>query len=398
MHTKEPWMLPDGVDELLPAAARQLEYLRGQLLAHLDTWGYQLVFPPLLEYMQSLTAGAGHDLSIQTYQVIDHLSGRPMGFRPDMTMQVTRMDACHMAHVPINRLCYCGSILRARPEQIHGKRAQVQVGVELFGHTGIESDFEVIALMLSSLEVAGFKDVLLDVGHAGVIESALVEMELGSQARSALLDILSRKSSPDLIPFFEYHDLNARQQDICTALMQLHGPRSMLDEALNRLVVLVPGAEKPILEMAKVADRLCSHYPDLELYFDVGELRGLDYHTGLIFAAYDKRDGTILAKGGRYDGVGEVYGCNRPAVGFSMDLLQLAALDASLPVAQGAIYAPNVEDDQLQVLVRQLRLSGERVIQALSDELQGQAFGCDRQIEKNAEGWQIVFIDDIDDK
>lgn len=394
MSVEQPWILPDGVDELLPEAAARLEHLRHTLLAHFDTWGYELVFPPLLEYVESLTVGTGKDLAIQTYQVTDHLTGRIMGFRPDMTAQVTRMDARQMQARQINRLCYCGSILRARPAQIQGKRAQVQAGVELFGHAGLQSDLEITRLMLESLGVAGFNDVLLDIGHAGVIEAVLDALKLSDAARQALLDILSRKSRPDLEAFLKLDVVAPEQQSLCLAMLNLHGPRAVLDQALTQLVPQVPAVEAPLREMIQVADQLAALYPQISFYFDVGELRGLDYHTGLIFAAYDQQEGNLLAEGGRYDGAGSAFGRARPAIGFSIDLLKLAQLSPVLPVTRHGILAPDSLDSDLQTLVKQLRLSGERVIQALPGQGDARTLGCDREIVPQTGQWEIRFIED----
>lgn len=395
MSAEQPWILPDGVDELLPEAAARLEHLRHALLSHFDTWGYELVFPPLLEYVESLTVGTGKDLAIQTYQVTDHLTGRTMGFRPDITAQVTRMDARQMQSRAINRLCYCGSILRARPAQIQGKRAQVQAGVELFGHAGIESDIEITRLMLESLAVAGFEKILLDIGHAGVIEAVFNALQLSDAARQSFLDILSRKSHPDLEAFLQLGVVSPEQQDLCRAMLTLHGPRAVLDQALAQLVPQVPAVEAPLREMMQVADQLTAMHPDIDFYFDVGEMRGLDYHTGLIVAAYDQQEGNLLAKGGRYDDVGAAFGRARAAIGFSMDLLNLAQLSPVAPVQRLGILAPNSADATLQTLVKQLRLSGERVVNALPEHEDAHALGCDRKIVSQEGDWKIVLLEAV---
>jgi ATP phosphoribosyltransferase regulatory subunit len=248
--------------------------------------------------------------------------------------------------------------------------------------------------MLESLAVAGFDSVLVDIGHAGMIEAVCDVLTLSESARKNFLDILSRKSRPDLEAFLAEAELSPEHQALCLSLLDLHGPRAILERAVSQLVPQVPAAEAALQTMMQTADLLAQLYPNAKLYFDVGEMRGLDYHTGLIFAAYDQRDGSLLAKGGRYDAVGEVFGRARPAIGFSMDLLDLVQLASLQPVQRLGILAPDALDPELQTLVKQLRLSGERVVNALPQQADPAALGCDRLIERKNDIWTIVMATD----
>jgi ATP phosphoribosyltransferase regulatory subunit len=381
------WQLPDGIDELLPDAAAQVESLRRSLLDCAARWGYRLVIPPMLEFTDSLLVGVGEDLDLLTFKVPDQLTGRMLGLRADMTPQVARMDAHSLNGEQVNRLCYAGSTLHTRAESLAASRSPLQLGAELYGASGLSADIEVIDLMLDMLEVAGIDSgtaLTLDLGHGDIFRHVLAAS--GATAAgldSAIFDALQRKSRPDLEELLQR--LPAQAADDLSALMDMHGDREVLTQAEARFASTIPGVSQPLSDLRELADALQARYPALSLYIDLAELRGYRYHTGVVFAVYAQGLGEALARGGRYDNVGEVYGRARPATGFATDLRLLATqLAVSARVAQ-AIAAPDVDDPALQDTVRALRAAGETVIVSLGGEVDAR---CSRELVKIDDKWQ----------
>lgn len=321
-------MLPDGMEETLPPLSWQLEDLRHRLLGCYRQAGYELVFPPLVEHLDALLTGAGSDLEQQTFKFTDPSSGRLLGVRADITPQAARIAARRYAAEARVRLCYLGSVLRTQPDSQGGSRAPLQVGCEYFGELSIEADVEVLKLMLQTLDIAGVTDLHLDLGHVGIYQTLVSHLALDAEDEALLFDILQRKSHPDLWDFSRASGLNGVADQVAV-LMDLNGGLDTLQRARSALPQQhrAISAALDLLECA--AQRLSATYPGLPIHIDLAELRGLRYHTGLVFAAFVPGHGREIARGGRYDGVGREFGCARPATGFSADMNELLRLGAS---------------------------------------------------------------------
>jgi ATP phosphoribosyltransferase regulatory subunit len=381
------WQLPDGIDELLPDAAAQVEALRRTLLDCASCWGYRLVMPPMVEFTDSLLVGVGEDLDLLTFKVPDQVTGRMLGFRADMTPQVARMDAHSLQDKQVNRLCYAGSTLHTRSGSLAASRSPLQLGAELYGAKGLSADIEVMALMLSMLDVAGVEigqDLTLDLGHGDIFKHVLAASGAADAGiEPAIFDALQRKSRPDLERLLE--QLPSASSAGLRALMEMHGDLEVLDRAEAELAGAAPEIRESLRELRELASALQARYPDVSLYIDLAELRGYRYHTGVVFAVYTRGLGEALARGGRYDNVGEVYGRARPATGFATDLRLLAAQLTSKEALQDAIAAPDLEDETLQDAVRALRRAGETVIVMLDGETDAR---CSRELTKIDGQWQ----------
>lgn len=384
MVTVERWQLPDGVEEVLPAQAAVVENLRRQLLDLYHGWGYQLVIPPLVEFTESLLIGLGKDLDLLTFRMTDQLSGRTLGVRADITPQVARIDAHSLAQPGISRLCYAGSVLHTRPKSLMASRSPIQVGAELYGDDSLAADLEIIQLMLATLASAGLQGVTLDLGHVGVYEAVLAAAKLDSECEQAVFDALQRKSRPDLD--VALGDAPAAVAAMITGLLELHGDEQVLGRARQQLAEQAPGALQAVEALEAIAGALKALQPDLQLYFDLAELRGYHYHTGVVFAAYVPGHGQALANGGRYNDVGRVFGRARPATGFATDLKALMTLMPSSESVGGAIDAPARPDPDLLAAIQRLREAGEVVIGRLGDAPDPR---CDRTLVFQGETWQV---------
>jgi ATP phosphoribosyltransferase, regulatory subunit len=395
MSEEERWLLPEGIDEVLPPQAERLEQLRRKLLDLYRSWGYELVIPPFIEYLESLLTGTGNDLDLQTFKLIDQLTGRLMGVRADMTPQAARIDAHKLKRdVPV-RLCYIGTVLRTRPDDFGGSRSPLQVGVELYGHSGTESDVEVLCLMLTTLEVLGIDNVYLDVGHVGIFRGLARQAGLSPDREAALFDALQRKAIPEIDELLMRQPLAEGVRHMLHELAQLNGGEEVIAKARG----VLKGTAPPVLEgldnLECVAAMVKHRVPSVPVHFDLAELRGYRYHAGVVFAAFVPGHGQEIARGGRYDQIGRYYGRARPATGFSADLKTLVALGegAAHAVALGGIFAPYAEDPQLLATVRELRVQGERVIFALPGQQGGaRDMGCDRELVCNSGHWHVVSV------
>ena len=391
MTIADRWLLPDGMDEVLPPQASRMEELRRALLDLYHCWGYDQVMPPPVEFLDSLLTGTGTDLDLQTFKLTDQLTGRMMGASADVTPQVARMDAHSLKRQGPVRLCYCTNVLRAKADQHQGGRSPVQVGVELFGHAGLEADSEIIHLALASLHAAGADEIHLALGHIGIYRSLVEAAALSDEQERALFEALALKSPGQLAEQVNDSVSDPVLADMLMALGELHGDASVLAQARERFA----GAPAPV---TAALDQLEALYKgvlarfDVSLYFDLAELRGYQYHTGMMFAAYVPGYGHALAKGGRYDDTGRAFGRARPATGFSMDLKQLASLALASP-SRGAIWAPAQEEESLNAAIVALREQGERVIQALPGQRTGPAeHSCDRRLEFIDGRWQTTAL------
>ncbi|MFP3343049.1 ATP phosphoribosyltransferase regulatory subunit [Halomonas sp. SIMBA_159] len=391
MTIADRWLLPDGMDEVLPPQASRMEELRRALLDLYHCWGYDQVMPPPVEFLDSLLTGTGTDLDLQTFKLTDQLTGRMMGASADVTPQVARMDAHSLKRQGPVRLCYCTNVLRAKADQHQGGRSPVQVGAELFGHAGLEADSEIIHLALASLHAAGADEIHLALGHIGIYRSLVEAAALSDEQERALFEALALKSPGQLAEQVNASVRDPVLADMLMALGELHGDASVLAQARERFA----GAPAPVMA---ALDQLEALYKgvlarfDVSLYFDLAELRGYQYHTGMMFAAYVPGYGHALAKGGRYDDTGRAFGRARPATGFSMDLKQLASLALASP-SRGAVWAPAQEEESLNAAIVALREQGERVIQALPGQRTGPAeHSCDRRLEFIDGRWQTTAL------
>ena len=388
--TLERWRLPDGIDELLPDEVTAIESLRREVLDLFHSWGYETVIPPLIEYLDSLLTGTGNDLDLQTFKLTDQLTGRMMGVRADMTPQVARIDAHRLNREGPVRLCYLGSILHTRPEISGATRSPIQVGAELYGHAGIESDLEVIRLMLAMVKQAGHEGIVLDLGHVGIYRGLVAQAALSAEEEAQLFDALQRKATTELQELVESLVKDAALQRQLLALAQLNGGVEVLASAKAQL----DRALHPEIEaLEKIVAAAEAQQWEVEFHVDLAELRGYDYHTGVLFAAYVPTLGDAIASGGRYDNVGAVFGRARPATGFSGDLKNLVKRSEATDYPPSAIFAPSEDSIELHREIARLRETGERVVVELAGQKEGAtAMGCDRQLVKQASGWAVEKI------
>ncbi|MCC2655558.1 MAG: phosphoribosyltransferase regulatory subunit [Panacagrimonas sp.] len=326
MATKR-WMLPDGMEEGLPPISWQLERLRRRLLDHYHDAGYELILPPLVEHLDSLLTGSGSALERQTFKFADPQGGRMLGIRADMTPQAARIAARRYADSTVVRLCYLGTVLRISPDSPGGPRSPRQVGCELFGQPQLEGDLEVLRLMLRTLDLAGMKDVHLDLGHVSIYRAVIARLNLEAEDEEQLFDILQRKSHPDMAEFGRARGLNGAIQTL-GELMDLNGDVSVLQRARTTLAQGDASIAAALDTLENVSARLAAEFPQMPVHVDLAELRGSRYHTGLVFAAFVPGYGREIARGGRYDGVGSEFGRALPATGFSADMNELLRLGA----------------------------------------------------------------------
>ena len=386
------WLLPDGIEEVLPPEAWKVEHMRREVLDLYASWGYELVIPPHIEFLESLAAGSGSDLDLMTFKVTDQLSGRTLGLRADTTPAVARIDAHTLRRDCPVRLCYAGSVFHTKPATLTASRTPIQMGAELYGHAGEESDLEVISLMLETLALAGICQPSIDLGHVDIFRQLVQTAGLDSASEERLFDALQRKSHGEMRDVINSQVSDVTIGDMLMALPELCGGLETLDKARKALAKAPVKVLEALNALSSLAQRVQSAYPAVALYFDLGELRGYNYHTGVVFAAYLPGEGQAVAKGGRYDGIGEAFGRSRPATGFSADLkvlLRLGALEE--PERPGFILAPPEVDPDM---IRKLRSQGERVINRLFDRSDAAIqLGCDREL-KNVNGtWQVVPVE-----
>ena len=385
------WLLPEGIEEVLPSQARYLEKVRQELFQLFDGWGYDLVIPPLVEFLDSLLVGTGNDLELQTFKLTDQLSGRLMGVRADITPQIARIEAHHLKNQGPTRLCYIGEVLRTRSDGFARNRSPLQVGVELYGHSGIESDFEVLQLMVESLSITGITNTHVDLGHVAVFRLLADAAALDESQEQTLFSALQRKAKPEIEEFLDQFVLDQSLHKMLSGLADLNGSEGVLSVARELFKGAPEGVLKALDELQWLADAMKDRYPALPLYFDLAELRGYKYQTGIVFAAFVPGHGQEVARGGRYDGIGKAFGRARPATGFSLDLKTVVGLIAEVPVEKpAAIFAPCSSDPELTKLVNQLRQQGNRVL----NELPGQKidfveFGCNQILENKNGRWKV---------
>lgn len=333
------------------------------------------------------------------HNFFDQLTGRLMGVRADMTPQVARIDAHRMRNDEIdnrpNRLCYIGTVLRTQATHQGGSRSPRQVGAELFGHAGIESDFEVISLMLETLKISGLEEFVLDIGHVSIARGLAEYVELNADEETRFFDMLARKSIPEINQWLKESQLSKSNADMLSTLATLNGSTDILESAKSKLLNAGRVVISAIEYLQSLTKLLKHYYPQLKINIDLAELRGYAYHTGIIYAVYTPERGHSIASGGRYDGIGKAFNNDRPATGFSTDLHTLSSLSSHRNTKTGcAILAPYALDEDLDKLITQLRSEGKAVIRQLSDKsnITPEQQSCNRRIEQQDGQWLVVSI------
>ncbi len=377
------WLLPEYIEDVLPAEAAQIEHLRRSLLDLFEVHGYQFVIPPMMEYLESLITGVGHDLDLATFKVVDQLTGRLMGVRADITPQAARIDAHMLNNQGVTRLCYAGSVLRTNPDGLAQTRQPMQLGAELFGHAGVEGDIEIQRLMIKTLQASGVKALQIDFNHVGIFDALMKNTDPVFEKQ--LYQALQSKDQTEVKALTK--DFDAVARDALCALTELNGDVAILAEAAKRLPKS-PAITKALAELLQVSNQLKDL--DVGVSFDLAELRGYHYHSGMVFAAYAQGCPGPLALGGRYDEVGQAFGRARPAAGFSLDLRGLVKALPRSNVKQ-CILAPYGNDDSLIKKIDELRKSGEKVVQELpGHEAYVDELNFNRKL-KNLDGvWQVI--------
>ncbi len=379
------WALPEYIADVLPAEAARVEFLRRALLDAFRTHGYELVMPPLLEYVDSLMTGTGHDMELRTFKLVDQLSGRTMGLRADITPQAARIDAHLLNRAGVARLAYCGTVLHTLPQGLNATREPLQIGAELYGHAGIEADVEIQNLLLHALQIAGLTQVRFDVGHVGVFR-ALADMAALDQARAE--ELFARLQAKDLPALrAATTGIAAPVRDALLLLPRLYGGVEVLERAARELP-----RDARITTALNELRGLTAQMRGAEVSIDLAELRGYQYHSGVVFAAYCAGVPNAIARGGRYDEVGKSFGRARPATGFSLDLKELASVAPGTRGA-GAILAPMDTDPALHGKIATLRSAGDVVVAALPghDKHSWQP-PCDRELVRRSGVWAVEKI------
>lgn len=416
MHD-ERWLLPAGIEDMLPAQARVMEGLRRDLLDLYRSWGYELVIPPFVDYLDSLLTGTGRDLDLRTFKLTDQQSGRMLGVRADMTPQVARIDAHHLRNDVPTRLCYLGTVLHTRSDGFAGTRSPIQIGAEIYGHSGVESDVEVLRLVMLTLQVAGIEETYLDLGHVGIFRGLARQAGLDEQQETLLFDALQRKATPEIETLLDACGIGGAPAGMLLTLAELSGDDA-LDRAAKELEAADPAVRAALDHLRRVAEETQKWLPGVPVHFDLAELRGYHYKTGVVFAAFVPGWGQEIARGGRYDDIGRVFGRSRPAVGFSSDLKGLLRLGSGLEERYGRsdrVFVPWSVDPDLQREIEALRRRGWEVVSDLPDrELDpsrggtpcrvpghpqdrrptARDLGCSACLEQRAGSWVLVPLAD----
>jgi len=381
------WLLPEHIADVLPARARHVEQLRRGLLDAAEGFGFELVIPPMLEHIESLLTGTGHALDLQTFKLVDQLSGRTLGIRADSTPQVARIDAHMLNRKGIVRLCYCGPVLHARASGSDATREPLQFGAEIYGHDGLEADLEIQDLALECLHVAGVRTGVIDLGDARIVRAMMAGVPVDAECLDAVYAALADKDASELRSLVAGFPAEARRG--LEALLSLYGDEAVLDEA-RRALPERAGVRRALADLAALARHARQSFPDVQVGIDLADSTGYAYYSGPRFAVYAEGASDAIARGGRYDEVGAVFGRNRPAVGFGLDVKVLATLTAA-SVPRRAIRSPWSDEADHRRAVRALRQAGEIVVVDFPDarpELSG--VPCDRELVRREGDWVVA--------
>ena len=386
------WLLPEYIEDILPAEALAIEVTRRRVLDRMLVHGYQLVGPPMLEYVESLLSGSGGDLDLRMFKVVDQLSGRMMALRADMTPQAARIDAHLLNHSGVTRLCYAGSVLHTVPSGLTRTREPLQIGAELYGHDGLESDLEIQQLMLQSLSIAGITKIHLDLGHVAVFRGLVKGAGISNELETQLFCALQSKDVSGLRDLCDKLDkiVDKKVHRALMLLPELYGDKKILEDA-RKLLPDFPEIQTALNDLESVSSELSPLVDTLS--FDLADLRGYQYHTGMVFAAYAKGCPNAVALGGRYDEIGKAFGRSRPATGFSMDLRELSGLVKPTPYPKGVLASYKKSDKSLDKEIERLRSEGQIVVINLPGHQNDQdALDCDRQLVMDQGVWKIEKI------
>lgn len=380
------WVLPDHIADVLPSEARHIEELRRELLDTARGYGYELVMPPLLEHLESLLTGTGEALGLQTFKLVDQLSGRSLGLRADTTPQVARIDAHLLNRRGVTRLCYCGPVLHTRPDRPHATREPLQFGAEIYGHAGREADLEALQLALDCLRASQVTQLTVDMADARIVDSLLEGLAVDEARLAQVHAALATKDASELASLARAFPAAVRSALV--ALVGLYGDAKVLAEAEKALPAT--GAVRQALEHLRW---LGGHFEGARVSFDLADLRGYAYYTGVRFGIYTAGASDALVRGGRYDEVGAVFGRNRPAVGFSLDVKELVGVAGRRPL-KAAIRAPWLDAGPdaagLRAAIAALRREGETVVCVLpGHESEVDEFQCDRELAPAAGRWVV---------
>ena len=390
MPVSSSWQLPDQIADVLPSEARHIEELRRLLLDTARSYGYELVMPPLLEHLESLLTGTGEALDLQTFKLVDQLSGRTLGLRADTTPQVARIDAHLLNRNGVARLCYCGPVLHTRADRPHATREPLQFGAEIYGHAGPEADLEAQVLAIASLKAAGIKDLSVDMADVRIVNSLLAGATIPAKTLALIHAALAAKDASELDSLAaSLKDLSIAARHALKYLLQLYGDVQVLDEAKNALQAFA-GVSEALENLRWLASHVVDDRGLVKVTFDLADLRGYAYYSGTRFAVYGQ--GAELARGGRYDEVGAVFGRNRPAAGFSLDLKELVSVLPPRPL-KAAVRAPWAENAALSAAIAQLRAAGDTVVCVLpGHEHEVNEFDCDRELAQLAGHWVVQAL------
>jgi len=380
------WLLPEHIADVLPARARQVETLRRGLLDAAESFGFELVIPPMLEHIESLLSGTGHALDLQTFKLVDQLSGRTLGLRADSTPQVARIDAHLLNRSGVARLCYCGPVLHTRATGTGASREPLQFGAEIYGHAGLEADIEILDLALEALSVVGLKGAVLDLADTRIVRAVLAGVPVDTARLEAVHAALASKDAAELAVVAKGFPDEARRG--LQALLLLYGDAAILDEA-RRVLPARAAIATALDELKQLADHAAEARPEVKIGFDLADSSGYAYYSGARFAVYAEGASDAIARGGRYDEVGAIFGRTRPAVGFGLDVKEVAEL-VPQAAARPAIRAPGSGDAALRGTVRQLRARGEIVVRELPGDRGDEAgFVFDRSVVPTPTGWMV---------
>ncbi|VAW52538.1 ATP phosphoribosyltransferase regulatory subunit [hydrothermal vent metagenome] len=391
MTTKQHWILPEGIEEVLPEQAARFESMRRMLLDLYASWGYELVMPPTIDFIESLLTGTGHDLDLQTFKLVDQLSGRTLGLRADMTPQVARIDAHQLQRDVPTRLCYIGTVLRTRPESIGDSRSPLQVGAELYGHAGIESEVEIIGLMLETFSAMKVEDVYLDLGNVDIYRGLAKQADLSEEVESQLFGMLQRKAVTEINSLLDTLDINNEMKTMLACLPSLNGGKEVFATAKKLLSSADANVISAIDYLEKTAELMMQRFgaalSETKIHFDLSELHGYHYKTGVVFAAFVPQLGQAIARGGRYDDIGKVFGRARAATGFSTDLKVLNQLSEKQFAVIEKILAPAECE---QSVIAALRAEGKTVIEQLpGQQVDAKAMGCSKNLCLTDDQWVV---------
>ena len=379
--TIEHWLLPDGVEDILPETASKIEQGRRILLDLFRSWGYEYIIPPKLEYLESLLTGTGRDLDLKTFKVIDQLSGRMMGLPADFTPQAARIDAHSLGQDAVTRLCYADFVLQSSPAHMLASRSPLKVGAELFGEPSLAGDVEIISLMIEALNQLGMQSVQLELGDVRFFRALMAETALPDSVQTQFFDLVQKKAHDELAEMTQRHALPDALAELICELPMMAGDNRILDQVKYKFKDW-PGLVAAIDDLAYLSELISARNQNVQVSFDLSELRGLHYHTGMVFSVFLRESGQSVARGGRYDNIGAVFGRARPATGFDIELLMISETIPTVPDAR-RVHVVAHADGNLQEqwrMTEQLRASGDIV-------LEGEAI-------KSAGDWDLVWLTD----